>query len=83
MGPNWGGGGGELVVSANEYSCAHAWNQNKLWRSNSIFNLYNVPAKYKQNDSLPVLAKHCMLFILLHALDMRGIRFHIYWECAV
>jgi hypothetical protein len=35
-------GEGECGVSANEYSCAHhvtLWSPNKLWRSNSIFNL--------------------------------------------
>ncbi len=32
---------GDSGVSANEYSCAHhvTWSQNKLWISNSIFNL--------------------------------------------
>jgi hypothetical protein len=32
-------------VSANEYSCAHhvTWSPNKLWRSNSIFNLRSAP----------------------------------------
>jgi hypothetical protein len=36
--PNAGGCG----VSANENSCAHhmTWSPNKLWRSNSIFNLW-------------------------------------------
>jgi hypothetical protein len=39
--PNAGGGWGDCGVSANEYSCAHhvTWSPNKLWRSNSIFNL--------------------------------------------
>jgi hypothetical protein len=33
-------GGGGCGVSANEYNCAVCtWSQNKLWRSNSIFNL--------------------------------------------
>jgi hypothetical protein len=36
-----GGGEGGCVVSANENSCAYhvTWSTNKLWRSNSIFNL--------------------------------------------
>ncbi len=35
------GEGGVAGVSANEYSCAYhmTWSPNKLWRSNSIFNL--------------------------------------------
>ncbi len=35
------GGMGSCGVSANEYSCVHhvTWSPNKLWRSNSIFNL--------------------------------------------
>ncbi len=40
--PNAGGRGvGVAGVPANEYSCAHhvTWSPNKLWRSNSIFNL--------------------------------------------
>jgi hypothetical protein len=39
------GGGGGLRVSANEYSCAHhvTLSPNKLWRSNSIFNLWVHP----------------------------------------
>ncbi len=30
------------MASANEYGCAHhvTWSPNKLWRSNSIFNLW-------------------------------------------
>ncbi len=41
--PNVGG-----CVSANEYSCAHhvTWSPNKLWRSTSIFNLWNAPSKW-------------------------------------
>jgi hypothetical protein len=37
-----GGMGGGCGVSANEYSCAHhvTWSPNKLWRSTSIFNLW-------------------------------------------
>jgi hypothetical protein len=36
------GEGESCRVSANEYSCAHhvTWSPNKLWRSNSIFNLW-------------------------------------------
>ncbi len=36
------GEGGTCGVSANDYSCAHhvTWSPNKLWRSNSIFNLW-------------------------------------------
>jgi hypothetical protein len=36
------GGGGDCGVSANEYSCTHhvTWSPNKLWRSNSIVNLW-------------------------------------------
>jgi hypothetical protein len=36
------GGGGGCGVSANENSCAHhvTWSPNKLWRSNSICNLW-------------------------------------------
>jgi hypothetical protein len=37
------GGGGCCGVSANECSCA-AWSPNKLWRSNSIFNLWHTPS---------------------------------------
>jgi hypothetical protein len=39
MSPNGRGGCG---VSANENSCAHhvTWSPSKLWRSNSIFNLW-------------------------------------------
>jgi hypothetical protein len=42
MGPNTGGGEGVAGVSANENSCAHhlTWSPNKLWRSNSLFNLW-------------------------------------------
>jgi hypothetical protein len=37
-----GMGGGGCGVSVNEYSCSHhvTGSPNKLWRSNSIFNLY-------------------------------------------
>ncbi len=35
-----GGGRGGCEVSTNELSCAHGWRPNKLWRSNSIFNLW-------------------------------------------
>jgi hypothetical protein len=37
-----GGGVWSCGVSANENSCAHhaTWSPNKLWRSNSIFNLW-------------------------------------------
>jgi hypothetical protein len=37
MSPN-AGGGGSCKVSANEYSCRQK--PKKLWRSNSIFNLW-------------------------------------------
>ncbi len=42
-----GGGGGSCGVSANEYSCAHhvTWSPNKLWRSSSIFNLWQRQTK--------------------------------------
>jgi hypothetical protein len=33
------GEGGGSQLSANEYTCAHGWSPNKLWRSNSILNL--------------------------------------------
>ncbi len=35
-------GGGGCRTSANENSCAHhvTWSPNKLWRSNSLFNLF-------------------------------------------
>jgi hypothetical protein len=44
MSPNVGGGGGCVglrSLSQNEYNCAHhvKWSPNKLWRSNSIFDL--------------------------------------------
>jgi hypothetical protein len=34
---------GDCGVSANEYSCSHhvTWSPNKLWRTNSIFNLWS------------------------------------------
>jgi hypothetical protein len=40
------GGGESYGVSANEYSCAHhvTWSPSKLWRSTSIFNLWNSPS---------------------------------------
>jgi hypothetical protein len=47
--PNAGGwGGGGCGVSGYEYSCAHHvnWSPNKLWRSTSIFNLWNAPWKW-------------------------------------
>ncbi len=46
MSPN-ARGGGVCRVSANENSCAHhvTWSPNKLWRSNSIFNLWSVPSR--------------------------------------
>ncbi len=39
------GGLGVRGISANEYSCAHhvTWSPNKLWRSTSIFHLWNNP----------------------------------------
>jgi hypothetical protein len=49
-----GEGGGGCGVSANEYSCTHR-SPNKLWRSNSIFYLYEwVPLPtYKQFPEFP------------------------------
>jgi hypothetical protein len=53
MSPNAGGGG---CGAANENSCAHhvTWSPNKLWRSNSIFNLLS----------------YSMILVLLIELDM-------------
>jgi hypothetical protein len=42
-------GRGRCRVSADEYSCAHhvTWSPNKLWSSNSIFNLWDNVLKSK------------------------------------
>jgi hypothetical protein len=43
-------GGGGCGVSANENSCAYhvTWSPNKLWRSNSIFNLWGQVSMYER-----------------------------------
>ncbi len=59
-------GGGSCGVSANEYSCVHhvTWSPNKLWRSNSIFNLwvdlspFTLTAIAQRIKSSPLVAGH-------------------------
>jgi hypothetical protein len=59
MSPNAGGRGGGSGVSANENSCAHhvTWSPNKLWRSNSIFNL--------RDGGSDILVRLCFIFKVL------------------
>ncbi len=49
MSPNAGWEGRSCGVSANEYSCAHhvTWSPNKLWRSTSIFYLYEWDSPFR------------------------------------
>ena len=58
-------GGGRCGVSANENSCAHhvTWSPNKLWRSNSIFNLCVIISNF-QDDI------HFILCLLIPCLVM-------------
>ncbi len=63
MSPN-AGGGGELRGSANEHSCTVQKGPNKLWRSNSIFNLWQaaLTITYKPRKSMTALPSGSVAF---------------------
>ncbi len=71
-------GGGSCGVSANEYSYVHhvTWRQNKLWRSNSIFNLcvYLWWWQNMNDDSFRFDEDHLAIYIAIH----KG-----KWDCVV